>query len=223
MKQDVKSESPRQPLDRRRIAQTALTLIDELGIEQLSMRRLGAALGVEAMALYHYFHNKAELVAGIKDHLLDQLEAQVPANSMPLDRVRSTFVALRRIAIDHPDLFPSMGSATFVSERALAYYERLMNSMFEAGLNAEQSARYFRLLSNFTVGAGIAEVGRRAEDGANGRSIEGREASYPKVLQVAPHLEEAGKLEAIFGFGLDLIFASLRAELSGQPPIRRQD
>jgi AcrR family transcriptional regulator len=59
-----------EPLDRERIARAALALIDDQGIDQLSMRRLGAALGVEAMALYHYFRNKAELLDGVLDLVL---------------------------------------------------------------------------------------------------------------------------------------------------------
>ena len=47
----------REPLSRERIAQAALALIDRVGVEGCSMRRLGAELGVEAMALYHHRAN----------------------------------------------------------------------------------------------------------------------------------------------------------------------
>ena len=66
-----------EPLDRNRIAQVALTLIDEQGIDQLSMRKLGSVLGVEAMALYHYFRNKAELLDGILDIILADVAARL--------------------------------------------------------------------------------------------------------------------------------------------------
>lgn len=53
---------PREPLSRERIITAALELIEEEGLEGLSMRHLGRRLGVEAMALYHYFPNKAALL-----------------------------------------------------------------------------------------------------------------------------------------------------------------
>lgn len=55
-------EATREPLSRARIVTAALELIEEEGLEGLSMRHLGRRLGVEAMALYHYFPNKAALL-----------------------------------------------------------------------------------------------------------------------------------------------------------------
>src|ERR671930_489574 len=64
---------PRQPLDRRRILQTALELVDSEGLPALSMRKLGVALGVEAMAIYYHVPNKAALLEGIAELVLEQL------------------------------------------------------------------------------------------------------------------------------------------------------
>ena len=53
---------------------TALRLADQGGLESLSMRKLGHELGVEAMALYHHFANKDELIDGMVDLVFAEIE-----------------------------------------------------------------------------------------------------------------------------------------------------
>ncbi|MES2742093.1 MAG: TetR family transcriptional regulator [Pseudomonadota bacterium] len=230
------TDTVRVRLDCARIAQTALGLIDQEGIEQLSMRRIGAALGVEAMALYHHFRNKAELLDGVKDHLLQRVEAGLTPGAAPLETLRESFCALRQIGVDHPDIFPGMGSARYRTERAMQYYERLFDVFYAAGLNAEQSARYYRLLSSFTVGTAIAQPpqGARAvaanapavsltpvaaQTDERMRPIDGAPhvlgggRRFPTLRQISPFLE-GPNMDAIFQFGLDTIFSTLRAELA---------
>ena len=57
----------RVPLSRERILDAGVRLADESGIESLTMRKLGEALGVEAMSLYYYVANKGEVVDAIVD------------------------------------------------------------------------------------------------------------------------------------------------------------
>src|SRR5919198_36048 len=68
--------SPREPLTRERIIDTALHIVDGQGLSRLTMRRLGDALQVEAMAIYHH------LPRG-KEQLLEQLIAHVAAVPVP--------------------------------------------------------------------------------------------------------------------------------------------
>src|SRR5262249_31540034 len=78
----------RAAVDRRRIAEEALRLIDADGLERLSMRRLGAELGVEGMAIYHHFGNKAELLDGVLELLLEELEVPPEGEGTALERLR---------------------------------------------------------------------------------------------------------------------------------------
>src|SRR5690242_17587759 len=65
---------PRLPLSRARILEAALAIADEQGIEALSMRRLGQALGYEAMSLYNHVASKDALLDGLLDVVLDETE-----------------------------------------------------------------------------------------------------------------------------------------------------
>src|SRR4051812_35772456 len=65
--------SGRTALDRRRVLGAAVAFIDEHGLEALTMRRLGAHLGVEAMALYRYVPGRENLLDGVVETVVDEL------------------------------------------------------------------------------------------------------------------------------------------------------
>jgi len=68
----------RAPLDRARIAVTAMEMIDEVGVEKLTMRAVAARLGVSAMALYHHVEDKDELLRLVGDVVLGRIELPDP-------------------------------------------------------------------------------------------------------------------------------------------------
>lgn len=220
VKQDVvkRAAVQRTPLDCDLIARTALVLIDEQGIEQLSMRRLGAALGVEAMALYHHYRNKAELLDGIHDNLLAELELSLTPDGTPFERIRRILQGFRQVALDHPHIFMALVQRRFGSTSALVYYERLLQLFQDAGLSTEQSARYYRVMANYTIGAGMTEVCSRtvqADAAPLIRDSVERLQDYPRVQEVMPFLQLTAQ-DSAFEFGLDLIFTAMQNELS--PP-----
>src|SRR5918995_6954834 len=97
-------EAKRQPLNRRRILETAVRFVDSEGLEALSMRKLGAKLGVEAMSLYNHVPNKGALLDGMVEVLLGELE--IPPESEGWERrIREAYGAFRRLAHEHPNVF----------------------------------------------------------------------------------------------------------------------
>jgi AcrR family transcriptional regulator len=91
------------PLSRAKILATALEVIDEAGLEGLSMRRLGKELGVDPMAVYHHVPNKEELLRAVVHDVFSRMPS--PATEGPWrDRVRSWAHAYRDLALAHPNL-----------------------------------------------------------------------------------------------------------------------
>ena len=88
----------RKPLNRERILDTALALVDDEGIEALSMRKLGQALGYEAMSLYNHVANKDDLLDGMLDLVLAEMEPPAPDGGFPAIRTAalSAHEALKR-------------------------------------------------------------------------------------------------------------------------------
>ena len=200
------------PLTREAIAEAALVQIDANGLEGLSMRTLGGALGVEAMALYHHFPSKGELLDAVLERLLDEVEFP-PAGSMaPLDRLRRSVESYRHVAVRHPQAFILLAVRRFNTERTFAFYERILEVLAEAGFGAEHSARLFRLLGYYATGAGLAEIASRAQEpDATPVKLEDLVdlQRFPHVAAVAPHLRVAN-LDPVFDFGLDVIFDAIR-------------
>ncbi|MDT5176366.1 MAG: TetR/AcrR family transcriptional regulator, tetracycline repressor protein [Mycobacterium sp.] len=91
-----KSVSVRTPLDRERIAATAREMIDEVGVEKLTMRAVAARLDVSAMALYHHVEDKNELLRLVGDDVLGHIDLPDPDSG----DWRELFTSISMAAVD---------------------------------------------------------------------------------------------------------------------------
>src|SRR5215470_3835884 len=71
----------RQPLDQARIVRAALELLDEVGLDELTMRRLAEQLGVQAASLYRHVHDKDELLVLLGDEISGEIPLVNPSGS----------------------------------------------------------------------------------------------------------------------------------------------
>ena len=203
----------RKPLSRKRIVKAALRMIDKDGLDGLSMRRLGQALGVEAMALYHHFANKGALLDAVLEELIAEAKLP-PRDSMPpLERLRSFARGHRQMALRHPNAFILIPSRRFNTERSFAQYEEVLEAFRDLGFDAALSARYFRSVGYFVSGAGLADIASRAHqpDATPVRLETFDDARFPLVSAVTPHLR-ADRLDAVFEFGLDILFDAMQRD-----------
>src|SRR4051794_44630 len=67
------ASAPRMPLSRERVLEAAIAFADANGIESLTMRKLGEAVGVEAMSLYNHVANKSDLLDGMIDVVFSEV------------------------------------------------------------------------------------------------------------------------------------------------------
>jgi AcrR family transcriptional regulator len=208
-----KRAKPRAPLTRERIVDTALQLIDQHGLEALSMRRLGAALHVEAMALYHHFANKGELLDAVLDRLMDEVELPPRGAMPPLERLRHFARSYRQMALRHPNAFILVPTRRFNTEYTIGRYEKILEAFSDLGFDAALSARYFRTMGYFASGAGQADIASHARqpDATPVRLENFSDPHFPLVSAVVPHLRTTN-LDAIFEFGLDVICDAMRRD-----------
>ena len=106
--------SSRVPLDRERILAAALSYIEEHGLPQLSMRKLGAELGVEGMSLYRYVPGREALLDGIVESIIDEMYLDEDVLHEPThgwqDFLQRLAHGVRRTALSHPRAFPLVAS-----------------------------------------------------------------------------------------------------------------
>ena len=100
---------PRRPLDQMRILRAAVDFIDVNGLAKLTMRRLGAHLGVEAMALYRYVPGREQLLDGVVEVLMDELYETTHDGGLSTswqEYLQMQAHAVRMLAVTHPRIFP---------------------------------------------------------------------------------------------------------------------
>jgi AcrR family transcriptional regulator len=146
----------REPLTQERIAKTSLELIDEIGLDEFSTRRLGAALGCEAMAIYNHFASKDALLDAVVDRLFREVSVP-PKGSGWEARVRGFAASYRALAHAHPKAFPLLATRRFRT-RARNLVEQLIAVLHEEGFSPKASAELFRLLSNYCNGTILDEL-----------------------------------------------------------------
>ena len=163
----------RGPLDRRTILLAAVQLIDENDLRYLTMRRLGAHLGVEGMALYHYIHGREDLLDGIVELVIDDLygdpDVYIKADDWQDYMVRLAH-GVRRIALAHPRVFPLVATrppaAPWVRPplRSLRWMESFLETLHRCGFSDAASVAAYRAFSSFLLGHLLLEVSAQGAD-----------------------------------------------------------
>jgi TetR/AcrR family tetracycline transcriptional repressor len=199
----------RQPLSRRRVLEEAVRFVDREGLEALTMRKLGAELGVEAMSLYNHVPNKSALLDGMVEVLLGELEIP-PENRSWEERIREGYRAFRRLAHEHPNVFPLLVTRPPDTMDGVWLVEEFLKTLQEAGFDKETALHAFRALSNYTFGYAMSEIRGFALEPHGSRpgaySLSPRE--FPRISELKPQLENVDH-DAEFEFGLDLILSGL--------------
>jgi TetR/AcrR family tetracycline transcriptional repressor len=200
----------RQPLSRRRILEAAVRFVDREGLEALSMRKLGSELGVEAMSLYNHVPNKGALLDGMVEVLLGELEVP-PEDEGWESRLRKAYRAFRRLAHEHPNVFPLLVVRPPDTMDGIWLVEEFLKTLRGAGFDPETALYAFRALSSYASGYAIAEIRGFAMEPAGARLAAATLSpdDFPHIYELDAPLREVD-LDAEFEFGLDLILTGLQ-------------
>jgi AcrR family transcriptional regulator len=153
----VTDRPSQRPLNQDVILDGAVALIEREGPGALSMRRLGASLGVEAMAIYHHFGSRDELLAAIADRLLRPLH-EVECSDDWREACRRFATALRDIAVERPATFQLLGLQPFDTPVSLEPVERLLGVLVAHGFGAAEALAIYRATVSYARGYALAEA-----------------------------------------------------------------
>lgn len=164
----VSEREPRARLSRERIVLEALRVVDDEGLQGLSMRRLGAVLGVEAMSLYRYVRGREDLLEAIVAHLTDGLrrtpEAPVRAEDGWQAYIQWLAHEVRSVAHAHPQVFPLIATRHPAAPwlrpplRSLEVVEDFLTVLTRQGFGDEAAAATYRTFSSFLIGHLLLEA-----------------------------------------------------------------
>jgi AcrR family transcriptional regulator len=211
-------------LDRRTILGGAIAIVDRDGLRELTMRKLGAYLGVEGMALYRYVPGREALMDGIVEVVIDELygdpEVLLSSKNWP-DYLQRLAHGIRRIALAHPQLFPLIATrppaAPWVRPplRSLRWMESFLQEFRDCGFSDRAAVAAYQSFSSFLLGHLLLEV---SAQGADISPVDDADPTppktsdldgYPLLQELKPLLSEDRSAE-VFNSSLDLLVKHLK-------------
>ena len=182
--------SVRMPLSRQRVLAAAMDLADAEGVSAITMRRLAADLGVEAMSLYYHVPGKEGLLDGLAEAVLDEINAAVAARVRPDDlwstALRQRCLAAREVMVRHRWAPGLLGSRSSIPAGLYPHYEEILATMIRGGLSYQLSHRAIHALGTMVLGF-TQELFSPATDGGT-LDEEAAEADFAAMATVLPHL-----------------------------------
>ena len=174
------------------------------------MRKLGSELGVEAMSLYNHVPNKGALLDGMVEVLLGELEVPPEDEGWEI-RVREAYRAFRRLAHEHPNVFPLLVIRPPDTRDGIWLVEDFLKTLRKAGFDPETALYAFRTLSSYASGYAMAEIRGFAMEPSGTRlgTLALSEDDFPNIHELVAPLREVDH-DAEFEFGLDLILTGLQ-------------
>ena len=181
------------------------------------MRRLGQALGVEAMALYRHVRDKDELLDGAVDAVVGEIEPSIPSDDWR-GGLRNLAMAARSVMLRHPWAPALLVARPEVGPQTLRHLEAVMSTLLGAGFSLELAHHALHVLGSRVLGFtqdpfnDAADV--RPEPEVAARMAQAMALTYPSLGALAIAASHDGALGGCdddfeFAFGLDLILDGL--------------
>ncbi|MFI2345469.1 TetR/AcrR family transcriptional regulator [Streptomyces sp. NPDC019443] len=203
-------------LDQARTVETALDLLDEAGLDALTMRRLADAMDVQAGALYRYFATKQELLTAMAERMLSDVGApKGPVGGDWSERLAGLARAMRTALLAHRDGARVFAGTHSTGAHTLHFADTVIGVLREAGFDNADAARALMAVANFTVGHTLEEqaalepgAGAPADPSRLGDAVTA--GPYPHLTATLPVFTSTD-FTAHFEFGLRLLMEGLRA------------
>lgn len=224
----TQTESEREPrvaLSRQRVLRAAVTVADESGVESLTMRRIAEELGSEAMSLYYHVANKDDMLSGIVEFIVAEINTAVEALEPPTTKagwkgaVRERILTSRGVLLRHPWATRLFESRTSTSPAVLVYHNGLVGMMRAGGFSYDLIHHALHALGSRAMGFSqeLFDPGDGAVDEESQQMMEQLADDLPHLvgmLQEVVHDDPESTLgwcddQTEFEFGLDLILDGL--------------
>jgi len=209
---------PRQPiLNRQRIVEVAIAILDSDGLEALSTRRLAQELGVRAPSLYNHFGTKEEILDAVGDAIIGQVDLTMFGTGEWATALTVWARAYRAALAEHPNAVPFLARGPALRPAALALADAVYGALVDAGWPPSYATRIGATMRYFIAGSALGSFAQGFVD--DPRVYAGR----------YPHLRDAHRLrehrrqvdEGAFELGLATLvggFVQLYGQVATVPP-----
>lgn len=217
----------RPPLTRDQILGAALTLADTEGLDPLSMRRVAAALGVEAMSLYNHIANKDDLLDAMVDHVIGEIALPALGGDWRAE-IRQRAVSAHGVLLRHPWAALLILSRINTGPNMLRYVNATVGCLREAGFSYAQADHAWNAIDSHVYGftVQVLKFPFKPEEYAPAAR-----AYLPMIPPELPYFRDLtvevaeGRHNGLhaFTFGLDLILDGLERILAAMPAEKGRD
>ncbi|MBO0779819.1 MAG: TetR/AcrR family transcriptional regulator [Ktedonobacteraceae bacterium] len=217
-------ETARQPLTRERILHVGLRLIDQQGLEALTMRKLASELGVDPMALYRHFKNKEALLDGVADMLWGEIV--LPGRETDWEALlRSVATSLYALAHAHPRAYTLLLNRQILPLSMLQLSDAMRERLQQEGFERQRAGEVICALFSYAIGYAMVELSTLLPQSPTHTETEPMTdiARLTHLMQRLPRETPAHTVEAAyalttyeaetqFTFGLDLMLTGLKCK-----------
>ena len=205
------------------VIDAAVRLADELGMDNLTIRRVADALDVKPMSLYHHVPNKEAMIDAMVDRVFGEIAlppADLPWRDAIEVRARSARDALRR----HPWATPLLDARSNPGPSTLRHHDAVIGCFLEAGFSVEVIGRAVGVIDAFVYGFALQENVLPASSGAEVADLAADviapldPAEYPHLVRFAKEQVQTGSFDFANGFdyGLALLLDAIEATAGAQ-------
>jgi AcrR family transcriptional regulator len=205
-------------LSREAIVRKALEVLDEHGMQKLSMRKLAAELGAAPMSLYWHVPTKYALLELCLDEVYGELELPEPDADWET-AMRGMMHSVRRLALRHPWWVRNIGEFLSIGPNAVRMANSMLEPMLRAGLSTVEASQSVSTVSSYVMGFSIAEVNYNNSGRLDiapvdmAKFAELYRDEYPSYVAMVDE-PELFSLERQFEFGLDCVIDGIKARVA---------
>ncbi|WP_328719758.1 TetR/AcrR family transcriptional regulator C-terminal domain-containing protein [Streptomyces sp. NBC_00247] len=204
-------------IDRARVAETALRLLNETGLDGLTLRAIAKELDVQAPALYWHFKNKQELLDEMATAMYRRMLVEETADLAGRgwrERIIASQTALRTALLRYRDGAKVFSGARFTGIDHAPGMEEHLRVMVDAGFDLRQAVRATATVNAYTMGfvteeQGVEPMPGERHDGYDVSERAARMADFPLVAEAGAELFT--RYDELFAEGLRILVAGIGA------------
>jgi TetR/AcrR family transcriptional regulator, tetracycline repressor protein len=209
----ARKPGPKTALNREVFVKAALDIVDSEGLDALSMRRLGAEVGVDPMAAYRHFPNKDALLDGVVEAVVAEVDLEADPSQPWRAQIAALARSYRTALLAHPAVAPLAASRPLGTPGSLRLAERSLEVFEAAGVERHAAILAVNAMGIFVNGVVLVETGsaRPAPASAAQREVLTglAQADFPRLADLTASGDIVTTYDEILGFGLDAVIASL--------------
>jgi AcrR family transcriptional regulator len=213
----------REPLTKERILRTAVALADEGGVDSLSMRRIAQELGVVPMALYKHVANKDEMLDGMVDVVVGEIDPPLTDADWKT-AIRERVLSARRALLRHPWASKVIESRTNPTPTVIGYMDAMIGILRNGGFSVDLTHHAMHAMGSRALGFSQELFDDTPEDPPAVQAIEMQwmAEQYPHISEMVAAISHDDA--SVVGMGCDDQFEfefALDLMLDGLERLRR--